>query len=335
MNERPENRVVTLASRDPGAPAAELVALETREIAALAEGELLVRNISILVSPATILQIVADPVLMANVRLGGTLRALGVGEVIQSRAPAHRVGELVCGPLGAQEYYRGTANGLETIDAAGLPPRLFLGALGNAGLAAYFGLLHAGRMAAGDVVMITSACGSVGSIAGQLARHHGCTVLGTAGSARKCRDATTRLGFHQCFDYRDGDVAAALQRQQAPRFDLLFDTVGGALLDRLLLHLGMNCRVVLCGATALYDNRSGFSGLVNYPELMARAATMGGFSLYDHRAGFPAARAELRRMIEAGQLVVTEHVETGLDRFAGLLADGMAGRWSGTTVIDL
>lgn len=330
-----KNHAVTLASRDPAAPAAELVTLVARDIAELAEGELLVRNISILVSPATILQIVADPVLLANVRLGGTLQALGVGEVIRSRAPGHRVGDLVCGPLGAQEYYRGRAAGLETIDAAGLPPRLFLGALGNAGLAAYFGLLRAGRMTAGDVVMITSACGSVGSIAGQLARQHGCTVLGTAGSAQKCRDATARLGFHNCLDYRGGDVVAALQRQQAPRIDLLFDTVGGALLDRLLLHINTNCRVVLCGATALYDNPGGFPGLGNYTELLAKAASMRGFSLYDHRAEFPAARAQLRRMIDAGQLVVTEHVETGLAKFADLLVQGMAGRWSGTTVIDL
>lgn len=53
-----------------------------------------------------------------------------------------------------------------------------LGILGIAGLTAYFGLFAVGKPKAGETVVISAAAGSVGEIAIQLAKNHGCKVVG-------------------------------------------------------------------------------------------------------------------------------------------------------------
>jgi len=61
------------------------------------------------------------------------------------------------------------------------PESAFLGALGHTGVTAYIGNDLAG-VGEGDTVVISAACGAVGSIAGQIARHRGAgRVVGVAG----------------------------------------------------------------------------------------------------------------------------------------------------------
>jgi NADPH-dependent curcumin reductase CurA len=66
------------------------------------------------------------------------------------------------------------------------PAPVHLGALGISGLTAYFGLLDIGRPQPGQTVLVSGAAGSVGSIAGQIARIKGCRTIGIAGGEHKC-----------------------------------------------------------------------------------------------------------------------------------------------------
>jgi len=71
---------------------------------------------------------------------------------------------------------------------------------------------------------------ATGSIAGQIAKVKGSRVVGIAGGPDKCAWL------------RDTDG-----------IDVLFDKVGGEILDAALLHIAMHARVVLCGAISQYD----------------------------------------------------------------------------------
>lgn len=62
---------------------------------------------------------------------------------------------------------------MEPIATADLPPTLFLGALGLNGLTAYAGLTQAAPLRTDDIVFVSAAGGSVGSLAGQIARLKG------------------------------------------------------------------------------------------------------------------------------------------------------------------
>ena len=119
-------------------------------------------------------------------------------------------------------------------------------------MTAYFGLFDVGRIAAGETVVISSAAGAVGSVAGQIARLSGCKVIGIAGGADKCRYLIEELGFDGAVDYKQGDVYAQLKRLCPEGIDVYFDNVGGDMLDAAMLLLKKRARVVITGMLSQY-----------------------------------------------------------------------------------
>ncbi|WP_327287377.1 NADP-dependent oxidoreductase [Streptomyces sp. NBC_01198] len=97
-------------------------------------------------------------------------------------------------------------------------------ALPISGLTAWQGLFDHGRLQAGQTVLIHGAAGSVGSIAVQLAHGAGARVIAAGRSA----DRDTALGL-------GADVFLDLQAdrpEDAGKVDVVFDVVGGEILDR-------------------------------------------------------------------------------------------------------
>ena len=90
------------------------------------------------------------------------------------------------------------------------------GVLGHIGVTAYVGVLEVARPQPGETFCVSAAAGSVGSVAGQIAKMQGATVIGIAGSPAKCAWVTEDLGFDACIDYKREDVAARL-KELAPK----------------------------------------------------------------------------------------------------------------------
>jgi len=181
-------------------------------------------------------------------------------------------------------------------------PEEALGILGGTGMTAYFGLLDVGEPEPGDVVVISGAAGATGSVAGQIAKIKGCTVIGLAGSHEKCRWLTEDLGFDGAIDYKKEDVAAALDAHCPNGIDIYFDNVGGEILDLCLARIRDGARVVLCGGISRYNATGELSGPKNYFNLVFRRARMQGFIVLDYAKRFPEAAAEMRTWMREGRL---------------------------------
>ncbi|MET9907017.1 NADP-dependent oxidoreductase [Streptomyces sp. NPDC006476] len=97
-------------------------------------------------------------------------------------------------------------------------------ALPISGLTAWQGLFTHARVVAGQTVLIHGAAGAVGSIAVQLAREVGARVVGTGRAAD--RETVLDLGAHAFLDLGTD------QWQDAGQVDVVFDVIGGAVLDR-------------------------------------------------------------------------------------------------------
>jgi NADPH:quinone reductase-like Zn-dependent oxidoreductase len=97
-------------------------------------------------------------------------------------------------------------------------------ALPISGLTAWQGLFDHARLTTGQSVLIHGAAGAVGSIAVQLAREAGAHVTGTGRAAD--RDTALALGAHAFLDL---DTEGW---QQAGEVDVVFDVIGGDVLDR-------------------------------------------------------------------------------------------------------
>ena len=135
-----------------------------------------------------------------------------VGEVLESRAPGFAPGDVVSHALGWRDYSVVTAGAtalgglgtLRRVNAAHVPARSYLGALGGMGLTAYAGLFDAAGLRNGDVVWVSAAAGAVGSLAAQFAMLRGHRVIGSAGSDEKLRYLLGELGLHAAFNYNAG-----------------------------------------------------------------------------------------------------------------------------------
>ncbi|MFJ1969230.1 NADP-dependent oxidoreductase [Streptomyces sp. NPDC087903] len=97
-------------------------------------------------------------------------------------------------------------------------------ALPISGLTAWQGLFDHARITTGQSILIHGAAGSVGSIAVQLAREAGAHVTGTGRATD--RDTVLALGAHAFLDL------ATDPWQQAEQVDVVFDVIGGDILDQ-------------------------------------------------------------------------------------------------------
>jgi NADPH:quinone reductase-like Zn-dependent oxidoreductase len=97
-------------------------------------------------------------------------------------------------------------------------------ALPISGLTAWQGLFQHGQLATGQTVLIHGAAGSVGSLAVQLAREVGARVVGSGRG--KQRDTVLDLGADVFLDLQQD------QWQSIGQVDVVFDVIGGEVLDR-------------------------------------------------------------------------------------------------------
>ncbi|MEU3839395.1 NADP-dependent oxidoreductase [Streptomyces sp. NPDC028635] len=98
-------------------------------------------------------------------------------------------------------------------------------ALPISGLTAWQGLFDHARLATGQSVLIHGAAGAVGSIAVQLAVEAGARVIGAGRSAD--RETVLVLGAHAFLD-----LEADRFDEAAGQVDVVFDVIGGEILDR-------------------------------------------------------------------------------------------------------
>ncbi len=191
---------------------------------------------------------------------------------------------------------------------------LYLSTLGMPGMTAYFGLLEVGKPEAGNTVVVSGAAGAVGSVVGQIAKIKGCTVVGIAGGADKCR-YLTEIGFDATIDYKTEDVFKSLREHCPKGIDVYFDNVGGEILDAALANLAVKARVVICGAISQYNSTSGIKGPSNYLALLVTRSSMIGMVVTDYLARMNEGRAAMIPWIKEGKLKSREHIVDGLETF--------------------
>src|SRR5262249_38399374 len=161
---------------------------------------------------------------------------------------------------GIEEYSVVSDGGFtQKIDVSLAPsPSNFLSAMGAVSLSGYFGLMEVGKPKAGETVLVSGAAGAVGSTVGQIAKIQGCRTIGIAGGTAKCARLKDCYGFDVAIDYRDKSpeaLAAAIAKAAPNGVDIVFENVGGMVLDAALMNLAMRARIVLCGLISEYNSQ--------------------------------------------------------------------------------
>ena len=199
-----------------------------------------------------------------GLEVSGTVREAGEG------AP-FKVGETVVALVaggGYADIARAKAgsvllapSGLDLVAAAGLPETVFT---------VFANVFMAGRLTAGEALLVHGGASGIGTTAIQMAVANGSTVFATAGSAEKCELARS-LGASHVFNYRDQNWAEAVKA--AGGVDVIVDMVGGDYIAQNLSVLKLDGRLVFIAFL------KGSRAEVDFLGLMLKRLTITGSTL--------------------------------------------------------
>jgi NADPH-dependent curcumin reductase CurA len=331
---RLKSREIRLASRPIGIPTAANFTLAWTESEPLKDQEVLVRNLFMSVDPYMRGRMNARKSYVPPFELGKPLDGGAVGDVIESRAPEFKPGDVVTSNFGWREYFVAAPQDLHPVSREIQPLSVYLGALGMTGMTAWAGL-NLVEVKAGDVIFISGAAGAVGNVAGQLAKLRGCRVIGSAGSAEKVRFLLEECGFDNAFNYKTGPVLEQLNREAPDGIDVYFDNVGGVTLEAALSALRLHGRIAACGGISGYNAETPGPGPSNLFNVIAKRLTMRGFIVsdwLDRRAEF---EREVGAYLKAGKMKNQETVVKGIDQAAAAFTGLFRGQNVGKMVVEL
>ncbi len=195
---------------------------------------------------------------------------------------------------------------VDLVDAAGLPEAL---------LTSWTNVVDAGRLAAGEVLLVQGGSGGVGSVAVQLGAALGAHVVATAGGAdraERCRE----LGARTVVDHRTQDVAEAVRAAtDGHGADVVLDVLGAGGLATNLATLATGGRLVVIGT------QRGARGELDLGLLMAKRASVIGTTLRarplaEKEQIVADVRAHAWPMLADGRLRPVVHARLPLDRAA-------------------
>lgn len=311
------NRRFLLVRRPQGSPVPEDFVLETGEIPRVPPGGILVRNHYASLDPAQRGWMDDAESYMPPIPLGDPVRATTVGVVKASDNPDFAVGQWVMGLNALEDYSIIQPGGFTmAIDVDAVPsPSLYLSALGAVGLTAYFGLTEVAKPRPGETLLVSGAAGAVGSAVGQIGRITGCRVVGIAGGPDKCRRLIEDYGFDAAIDYKGKDhdaLVAAIEEAAPDGVNVVFENVGGPVLEAEVFTLAHHARIVLCGLISEYNSPEKV-GLRNLWQILARRATIHGFLIADYADRFAEGGAQMAKWLAEGRLRADEDVQHGLE----------------------
>jgi NADPH-dependent curcumin reductase CurA len=323
------SREIRLAARPRGAPVAADFALAEVELPEPAAGEILVRNAFVSVDPYMRGRMNDAKSYVPPFALGEPLRGGAVGQVVASRNDRWPEGSWVQHDLGWREAAVSDGRGVRAVDPVLAPVSTSLGVLGMTGLTAYVGIVDIGEVGEGDIVFVSGAAGAVGSIAAQLARERGASVIASAGTAEKV-EWLREIGVEASFDYREMPTREALRELAPDGIDVYFDNVGGETLEAAIGAMRLHGRIVACGSISRYNATESLPGPRNLFMVVTKRLRMQGFIVSDHSDRFLAFLSEVAPLVADGTLRYRETVVDGIEHapeaFIGMLEGANVGK---------
>src|SRR6267154_835074 len=308
------NRQLRLQNRPKGLLAPGDLQPVEDPLAPLSDGQALARVKYLSIDPTMRVWMAAESYLPA-VAIGEVMRAGGFAEIVESRHPDYKKGDRVTGLTGLQDYVIIDKSAKHFFQKVPKIPfvsdTVFLGVLGMNGLTAFFGMEIAAPKK-GETLVVSAAAGATGSIAGQIAKIHGCRVVGIAGTDDKCAWITEGLGFDAAVNYKHPDWKEKLAAATPSGIDIDFENVGGEIMQEVLSRMNLHGRVVVCGFISGYTKAD--TNMVSLGTVIVKRLHIQGFLILDYAARFMEAATQLGQWKMFGKLKDRETIVEGLEK---------------------
>jgi NADPH-dependent curcumin reductase CurA len=277
------------------------------------DGEILVRNVYLMVAPTNRVWMSDIEQYMPPVAIGEPMRGMTMGVVVESGHHGFRPGDVVEGPM-AWEEYSITRHARRVPLQHGLPLPAFASVLGSSGLTAYFGMTDVARPKAGETLVVSAAAGGVGSIAAQIGKLLGCRVVGVAGGERKRRFVLDEFDLDACVDYKRGRVLDDLRVACPQGIDVDFENVGGEVMDAVLSLINVRARIAMCGMISTYNATGDWWSPRMFRNVIMKRVRIEGFLIADYAPRFDEGVAQLAQWVKAGHIRYHVDVIDGIER---------------------
>lgn len=333
MQTQIQNQEIVLANRPNGVSTQDTFKIKDITMPELADGDLLIKSIYVSVDPGMrgFMDRGDSDAAGTKYELNKPITSRTVAQVVASNSADFAVGDIVHGRFAWQRFQSVAAKDVEKVDPSLAPISTAVSMLGVPGLSAYFGMLKVANIQAGDTVVVSGAAGSVGSIAAQIAKIHGCKVVGIAGSEKKIAYLEDDLGLDKGINYKTtDDMTAAIAEACPDGVDVFFDNVGGELFDAVFANINNHARIAICGQIADYNNAETTQGPRPMHTLIKKSARMEGFVVFNYADEFDAAKKQLAKWYNEDQLEYTETLTQGFENiptaFIGLFSGENIGK---------
>lgn len=310
------NRQWRLVSYPQGMPTESNWAMSKSLIPEPGSDSMLVRAVYLDVAPYMRGRISPQKNYAAGVNLGELMVGGAIGQVVRSNVPDYQPGQIIVTDhsFGWQEFAVLEPSMVRLVDADVAPLPCWLDFLGMNGLTAYFGLVEAAGMRAGDTVVISAAAGSVGQIAGQIVKLSGGRAIAITSSKEKlawCR----QLGYDDGINYRtESDLVAAIAKVCPDGVDVYFDNTAGPIHDAVMQNLATHARITVCGTVSLAD-RFGQPDIGErfLRRILVSRARIQGFLVSDYEFRYREGWIRLANWYRLGQLKCEYDIVEGLE----------------------
>ena len=327
------NQQILLKRRPEGWVTAEDFELIEVAIPVPAKGEILVRNHWLSLDPYMRGRISPAKSYAQAVEPGQLMVGATVGEVITSHSDHFQAGDMVLAAAGWQLYASLPAKEALKIEDDVVPMSAYLGVIGMPGITAWIGLMTVCEPKPGETVVVEAASGAVGSVVGQLAKAHGCRVVGIAGGPLKCSYVLEELGLDACLDHKAADFERQLAQALPNGIDCLFENVGGAIFEALLPRMNAFGRIALCGMVSEYNRPPHAHHTLR--SILINRLKIQGFIVTDHLSQWPEIRRELRQRVASGELKFRESITEGLANAPAAFVGMLEGKNFGKQLVKL
>jgi NADPH-dependent curcumin reductase CurA len=310
------NKQWRLAAYPEGMPTESTWTLTEAPVPEPGPDQMLVRAIYLDVAPYMRGRISPQKNYAPGVKVGDVMIGGGIGEVVRSNSKQHNPGDVVVTDhgFGWQQFGILRPAAVRKVDRQLAPLPYWLDALGLNGMTAYFALLDAAQLKPGETVVISAAAGSVGQIAGQIARLAGARAVGITSSPEKaawCRQA----GYSDTIDYRaESDLRGAVAKACPEGVDVFIDNTGGPIHDAVMQNLALRARVVIVGSISLAGKFGQPDiGLRFQRQILIARATVKGFLVSDYERDQPRARERVGAWCRAGLMKSRFDIVRGIE----------------------
>ena len=226
-------------------------------------------------------------------------RVAAIGSEVTTFTPGERVAALVQGggyasaAIARADHTLKLPENIDTRTSAALPEAL---------LTVWHNVFTLGKLQAGETLLVHGGGSGIGSIAIQMAKSQGATVVATAGGPDKCAKVEA-LGAVFVADYRGEDLARVFNEAgYAGKIDVILDMAGGDFTPLNFNLAAADGRVVCIGVM-----RGSKAEIELFPILMKRltltGSTLRGLGMAGRAAGFAAINEQVMPSVAAGVIV--------------------------------